>query len=352
MTEPGLARPWILRAGDRFAVTPLQVGLALVTITVGGFLLLETVFDRWELILDPGLQGQLWRQDFRVAIVLGLMMAFAPTLIGFGLGGFLTCVDELRPDLRLSEEQFLQRRAQFGRYPRLKYWLSGFAGMLLFLVIVPAGEGFVMSFNLVQLPLEAVIHRLEIPIFGFHVGGFVYAVRQDARRLSVLALDDLKIDLLDLSVRDSFVRQGLRLGLVPVGILSIASLLFADYDAAPRLLEILVAGLAVGVVVAFAGLVLPALGIRSKVRLEKRKELASCNEMIRRERDAFGASDGAGKRLSGMADLVAYKGLIESVHDWPFNLPLITRLALYTAIPLGSWIAGAMVERLINTMLD
>jgi hypothetical protein len=53
-----------------------------------------------------------------------------------------------------------------------------------------------------------------------------------------------------------------------------------------------------------------------------------------------------------MADLVAYRSLIESVPEWPFNAPLLTRLLLYLAIPLASWVAGAMVERGLDRLLD
>jgi hypothetical protein len=53
-----------------------------------------------------------------------------------------------------------------------------------------------------------------------------------------------------------------------------------------------------------------------------------------------------------MADLLAYRSLIEAFPEWPFNAPLLTRLLLYLAIPLGSWIAGAMVERGLDRLLD
>ena len=57
----------------------------------------------------------------------------------------------------------------------------------------------------------------------------------------------------------------------------------------------------------------------------------------------------AGAKLPG---LLAYKHEIESVREWPFDAPTPTRFFLYVAIPLGSWIGGALVERLLGAALD
>ena len=57
----------------------------------------------------------------------------------------------------------------------------------------------------------------------------------------------------------------------------------------------------------------------------------------------------AGARLPG---LIAYMNQIESVREWPFDAPTLTRFFLYVAIPLGSWLGGALVERLLGAALD
>jgi hypothetical protein len=40
------------------------------------------------------------------------------------------------------------------------------------------------------------------------------------------------------------------------------------------------------------------------------------------------------------------------VREWPFDAPTLARFLLYVAIPLGSWIGGAPVERLLGAALD
>jgi len=53
-----------------------------------------------------------------------------------------------------------------------------------------------------------------------------------------------------------------------------------------------------------------------------------------------------------LSDWIAYRGLIESVREWPVDAPTLRRFALYLAIPLGSWFGGALVERMVDTLLD
>ena len=53
-----------------------------------------------------------------------------------------------------------------------------------------------------------------------------------------------------------------------------------------------------------------------------------------------------------MDELVAYLRLIEGVREWPFDVSTVLRFSLYLMIPIGSWLGGAMVERLVNSLLD
>ena len=43
--------------------------------------------------------------------------------------------------------------------------------------------------------------------------------------------------------------------------------------------------------------------------------------------------------------LAAYRQSVESVREWPFDTPTLLRFLLYLALPLGSWLGGAIVER-------
>ena len=52
-----------------------------------------------------------------------------------------------------------------------------------------------------------------------------------------------------------------------------------------------------------------------------------------------------------VAELVAYEERTERVREWPFDAPTLFRFALYLLIPLGSWLGGAVMERLVDRLL-
>ena len=58
-----------------------------------------------------------------------------------------------------------------------------------------------------------------------------------------------------------------------------------------------------------------------------------------------------GAEHSRIDQVVAYRGVIEGVSAWPFETSTFTLILLYLLIPLGSWAGGALVERLIDSLL-
>ena len=56
----------------------------------------------------------------------------------------------------------------------------------------------------------------------------------------------------------------------------------------------------------------------------------------------------AGARL---ANLVAWRGLVERVREWPYDASTLLRFALVVSLCLGSWLGGAIVDRLLDAFL-
>jgi len=93
-------------------------------------------------------------------------------------------------------------------------------------------------------------------------------------------------------------------------------------------------------------------GAHEAVKRAKLQKLAVCSELIRGQREHLRAGPGTANEAGPrMADLVAYKSLIESVSEWPIDVPQRVRLALYLLLPLGSWVAGALVEHVVDGVL-
>jgi hypothetical protein len=108
------------------------------------------------------------------------------------------------------------------------------------------------------------------------------------------------------------------------------------------------ATLSVGVV----ALVLPARGVHQRIRALKGRELSWVRAAIEQERDRLRAEVATAAGASRLPSLLAYEQRIDSVREWPFDTPTLTRFALFLLVPLGSWLGGALVERLLDVALE
>lgn len=177
-------------------------------------------------------------------------------------------------------------------------------------------------------------------------GRFVGDTLAYARGFSDLGRRLQRIDLFDLPALAPFARQGLRSALLWLVLISLFSLNAVD-----------VTWFAVTAVIALLGgttaLVLPVYGVHQRLGEVKQAELARVHAALRGDPSALAGSPIAGRGAShGLADLLAYREFVESVREWPFDSPSLLRFALYLAIPLGSWLGGAFVERLVGVALD
>ncbi len=94
---------------------------------------------------------------------------------------------------------------------------------------------------------------------------------------------------------------------------------------------------------------LPLNGIRKKITLAKKQELDWCTEALTAARNQMKSGD---ESKQSIAELIAYQTLIESIRNWPFDNPTLTRFALYLLIPLGSMFGGVLVERGLEFLLQ
>ena len=105
--------------------------------------------------------------------------------------------------------------------------------------------------------------------------------------------------------------------------------------------------------VAVATLLLPVVGVHRCILETKQTELERVRAGIRSERDTMlqprGASGASDVRLS---NLIAYETRIASVNTWPLDVSTLLRFSFYVALGVGSWLGGAMVERLLGVALD
>jgi len=103
-----------------------------------------------------------------------------------------------------------------------------------------------------------------------------------------------------------------------------------------------------------AALVTPTLGVHRNIAAAKRAELARVAEAIRTER----ADTLAPRRADAtpedarLGNLIQYQALVKSLREWPFDPSIVARSVLLIVLGMGSWLGGAVVERLLNLLLD
>jgi hypothetical protein len=169
------------------------------------------------------------------------------------------------------------------------------------------------------------------------------------RGLSQLADDEMEIDLLDPTPLERFALIGLRNSLAWIVASTLTSLLFLNIpvQALVQLFPLLLAIFALAV----AALAVPLRRARRVVVRAKRGELRRINAEIRECSGALLAGD-AGVAATRLPGLIAYRDLVEEVREYPLDTRILTRFLLYLTIPVLGWVGGALVERLVDAVLD
>ncbi len=156
------------------------------------------------------------------------------------------------------------------------------------------------------------------------------------------------IDLLNLDNIYAAGRSGLRGALVWFIILAISGLLVL-----PELgsgLWVVLPLFAINLGGGLMFLLAPAREIRSLIRDVKREELVRLEPLLRQARDD--ALTGDASTQGRLTDLLAYNTHVESTPEWPFDSSTLLRFGLYLLIPVASMVGGALVERVVDMVLD
>jgi hypothetical protein len=243
----------------------------------------------------------------------------------------------------------LQLAAEVGRFDPAALRRAGWIGIACMLAIPFWIDRSIGTWFLWLHAIEAAFQRVLLPATGWFAGRFIYSVWVESRRLSQIGRDQVHVDLLDLRSFSPLTRQGLRYALLVVGLISILALFVFDFDK-PGLFTVVAAANGVAFAAAAAALLLPLRGARQAISTAKRSELDWCDSELRRARAAL-ASQSPPSGSGALADLVAWRGVVGAVPEWPLDAPTLRRFVLYLAIPLGSWLGGTFVERAVDFVL-
>ncbi len=353
MTEAVARRPetpWLQRLCDERAVAPVRVGAALAVGLSALFVAGELALGRHRL-LDALPAGHDGLRDVRIAFVNFLLAGYAAAALPAVVRGARRRIAALRPLFDPGDATARVLADGVGVYRRAQLRAAGLLGVGLALLTPLLADGAEFAYQPRTWSYEVAWHRLLVPFIGWWTGRFLFAVLAESQRLSRLAARLPAIDLFDLRPLVCFARQGLSNALLNVGFISILALYLFEsgFGVMFALLGVMNLG------VSAAGLLLPVRGVHLRIRAAKSAELDWCLERLREARTQLAAPPaprpGSGATEARLADLLAYRGFVEDVREWPFDTSTLVRFGLYLLIPLGSWAGGALVERLIDALL-
>jgi hypothetical protein len=289
-----------------------------------------------------------WEQERRYATA-----TIVELLLGFLMGARAGLIRATRRDLATLRAGLPGPAGEDDTLARELRSLGGIPGVLAPLAAVPVGLLVVphvstgSPYLLSGAPWEhGFVWALVVNTLLFALlGRLVFETFAQMRVLGRVEVQLGEIDLLDPEPRRIFARPGLRSASVWFGGSAIASLIFVNVSFHWATGAVILATLGVGTL----AFVLPMRGVHRRVGRAKRAELGRVRGAVRAERRLVLERQGSAERLSA---LLAYEARIERVREWPFDVPTLLRFLILALVAAGSWLGGAVVERLLGVFLD
>jgi hypothetical protein len=338
--------PWSARLLASAPAPPLAAGLGVAAAVVVLLAAIELVAGD----LEPFLRGEdpAKGEEYSFSVVFALLAGYLPAATAYAVTGGRRTLAALAPVLQVAAAQAADA-ARIGWYDRRALRRSGLIGVAAALFVPVVVDLSLSVYDLRGASTAAAGHRVLVAVAGWLLARFVHVTLADSRRLAALGRQGVRVDLLDLSPLAPFARHGLRSALLGLGFFAIVALLLPDWRARPGLPWVLGGGLAVAAAFAAAALVIPLRGVHAAIVAAKADESAWCRGEIRRRREAL--ASGGTREGAPLHELASYLALVEGARAWPLDVSTLARFALYLALPVGSWLGGAVVERLVDALL-
>jgi len=327
-----LVTPLANRAIEALSLRAETAGLAVSAALMALLAARETWLARMQVALSHP-------RDLYVAVVETLLIGYLVAARMAAPRSGAAVLAAVEHALDLSAAQRAQLRESVGRYRRARFLAAGAAGAV-FATLAPLllRDATGHPWTWAAWSPEFAWRRCLTPLVGWMFGTFIQVTIAEARRTSDLARHLNSIDLFECDTLAPFTRFGLRTALSAVGLLSVVALLLTETG-----FGLLVAFLAVvSALSAAAGLLLPLRGWRDRIADEKARELACCREALRRARDALVEGRPIPTGHGRLADIVAYRQLVESVSEWPVDSDTVLRAGAYLLLPIAFWLSGTI----------
>jgi hypothetical protein len=337
----------ILRAllASRLSPVWIGLGLAIAWLLFAGLVhvIADTLMGTADLPFGPALYA--WNLVLN-AVLLGLILAGHAHLHQ----GAISDLEQLRPVLSASSAEFdgLIRDVPTLSAPlRWGVTFLGMAGGFAVATLDPTLRDLYRDVS--SSDPRYIVFVVQNVLFGA-LATRLFSTEVHMTRAYARLGERVAVDLLDLSPLMVFARKGLRSVLIWVLISSAFSMfwLLDSAGQANALLPFAVLALVL------AALIAPTLGVHRSIAATKASELTRIARAIQTERDLALAPrrEDAPPEDARLGNLIQYHAFVRSLREWPFDLSIVARSALLVALGAGSWLGGAIVERLLGAVLD
>lgn len=333
--EPVESRPW----------GSLALGLALSTLLVLGMLAWWAVFGLWHTLFDPQQPFGI-SFDARSHLTLAVLLGFVTIAIRWVRREELRDLQALEPASSLPAELFAEQVRRISVRSNGARIFSISAAILIGVVMILLTRA--KPGNLFE-PARWNAHHL----WALANNALIFALMIDAAFGTVAgwkALDSISHSLRDLDLLDrkTVGRIG-GYGLPGAIIWLVGTTLASSLAWGMRNVWPLLAVLCVSLGLATLSMLRPAQIVHRRLRDAKRTELERVRAKIAGAKEAALLADSDAASL--LPGLLAYEARIESVREWPFDTPTLLRFAVVALIAMGSWLGGAIVERVLGAFL-
>jgi hypothetical protein len=344
--EPVSERLWSDWFFERVPLPPALFGALVAAGLLGLLALLAVATGSFEHLAAEGLAW--WQdRDGRVSVLVSLLAGAIPAALRYHELGTRRNLEALASaNLWPGAPPAALRSATAGS-PRAALWfgLSGF--LLIPFIAFTVDRDVVRYFRASHWNLGTTWTWVVGFFVTFVAGILTYRAFADARKFAQLARALPAVDLLDREALLPFARQGLRSAIPGVIFMTFLALNLGDTG------FLLAMALTGSIVLAqnVAVLLLPMRGVHERLRAAKRAELARVNAAIRGAPGALRGSPIDDREGLALADLLAWRAFVESVPEWPIDLPTLGRFAAYVVVPLLGWVGAALVQHVLESAL-
>lgn len=293
------------------------------------------------------------------AIVSSLLGGYGIAVTAFAVAKEKSELPALAEMLGRNVGDMMQLRDETNRLFQKKAPLFGWIGYVVGLICMATTlPGLSAYFGMASIeegrPLYPFEYAAEVwflifvPLMFYMMGKGMYFTIREARFLSVQQKLHHKIDIWHPERVRVLTRLAMARALFWLIGSTIGSLFFLDDSINPIALFPVFGGIGL---VASLLLALPVFRLHFAFKQAKEEELGRVRDVIKKNWDKLQGTPTDEAMIARVGGLVALEQRIEAVSEWPLDLSTLSRFSLYLAIPVLSWIGGALVEQVVDGVI-